>query len=72
MKYLNYGFRTNNGAGSAACAVRIVGFGREETVFIGFFGYDDAVLRTYHYAQAAAFTSFDINNNFTGHLDNYA
>ena len=72
MKYFNYGFRTNNGTGSAACAVRIVGLSREETVFIGFFGDDDAALRTCHYAQTAAFTSFDINNNFTGHLHNYA
>ena len=72
MKYLNYGFRTNNSTGGTACTFRIVSLGREETVFIGFLGDDDAALRTYHYAQAAAFTSFDINNNFTGHLDNYA
>ncbi len=72
MKYFNYGFRTNNRAGPAARALRIVGFSREETVFIGFFGHNDAALRTCHYAQAAAFTSFDININFTCHLDKYA
>ena len=72
MKYFDYGFRTNNSTGSAARTVRIVGLGREETVFIGFFRNDDAALRTCHYTQAAAFTSFDININFTDHQDNYA
>ena len=72
MKYLNYGFRTNNRTGSAACTFRIVSLGREETVFIGFLGDDNAALRTCHYTQAAAFASFDINYNFTGHEDNYA
>jgi hypothetical protein len=72
MKYLNYGFRTDNGAVPAACTFRVVGLGREETVFIGFGGYNDTALWAHHNTKTAAFASFDINNNFACHQDNYA
>ena len=54
---LDYHVRTDNCTGGTACAVSIVcsldyardRLGREVTVFIGFFGNDDAIFRAHHH-----------------------
>jgi hypothetical protein len=70
-KYLDDGFRANNCTHCTACTIAVNHLSREETVFIGFIGDDDAALRACNYAKAAAFASFDIDNNFTSHLVKY-
>jgi hypothetical protein len=71
-EYFDYRLRTNNGAGPASCALRIVCPGRKESLFVGFVADNDAALRARHYAKTATFASFCINNNFTCHPGRYA
>ncbi len=66
--YLNYSVGAHNCADGTACAVFIVGGGREETAFVRFFGYDDAAFWTDCHAQSAAFASFHINCYLASHF----
>ena len=68
MIHLDYYLRTDNGTSGTAGAISVGRLSREVTVFIGFFGDDDAIVRTYYYTQAATFASFGINNYFAGHF----
>ncbi len=72
MIHLDYHLRTDNGTCGTAGTVNIVCLSRKVTVFIGFLGYDDAIVRAYHYTQTAALASFGINNYFASHFNIYA
>ncbi len=72
MIHLDYHLRTDNGTSGTAGAISVGRLSREVTVFIGFFGDDDAVLGTYYHTQATAFASFGINNYFASHFNIYA
>ena len=67
--YFDDRLRTDDGAGSAACAFTVIRLSGEITIFVGYFGDDDRFLGAYDYTQAAALASLGINNDFPGHLD---
>jgi hypothetical protein len=60
--------RADNRAHSTACTIGIVYLRREIAVLVGVLRNDDAILRTYHHAQAATFAPFGINYYFTDHF----
>ena len=66
--HLDYCFRTDNSAHSAARTLAVIGLGGEISVFIRTLGYDDAVFRADYYTKPTAFASFSVDYYFTSHL----
>jgi hypothetical protein len=70
-KHFDYRFRANNRTNTAARTIGIICLGGKVTGLVGFLGYDDAVIRTNHNTQAAAFTPFGIDYYFACHRNKY-
>ena len=64
---LDYRLRADNSAEATTRTLRVDCLGGKITVFIGFFGDNDAAFRTYRYAQAAALAPLGIDYYLAGH-----